>query len=145
MNRKALFIGALVLFVVIGLAQQDKAAQSSGTTTTMAPATATPSAPVPTKSIEWDGRSYTTVEGIPACVDHTRYAEFMGYFRSKENDPLTEMVNNGECVLLKGGQQVIPVEHAGSMWDGQRLVKVRFKGTRQTAVLDARFALAELQ
>ncbi len=31
MNRKALFIGALVLFVVIGLAQQDKAAQSSET------------------------------------------------------------------------------------------------------------------
>ena len=150
MNKRPLiFVGVLVVFIAIGLAGSKDHTTTQGTTTPGPAQVTTPApaltSPQPKKNIEWDGRKYTTVEGIPACVSDTKYNEFMGYFQQKENGPLTEMVETGECVLLKGGQKVLPVKHAGSMWDGRYLVEVRFVGTRQTAVLDAKYALAELQ
>ncbi len=50
-----------------------------------------------------------------------------GYYRAKDETPLKEMIDRGECGFVKGGLKVLPIKRVGSKWDPDRqLVQIRF-------------------
>ena len=101
--------------------------------------------PVVRSRLSWDGRTYQTTGGAPACLTADRYRQFSSYRAAKEDRLMTAMLDQGVCVLLKPGIEVQPVRRVGWWLDDHRLVSVRVSGTRQTMVLDERLGLAALE
>lgn len=66
-----------------------------------------------------------TREGFVACLTKEKFEEAMRYLRTRETNLIAQMVNNKECMLLKGGTPVIVDD-----WTFGGLSKFRVKGYR---------------
>ncbi len=86
-------------------------APSETTATTTAPIPPTASGGSPARqspAINWDPTStYHTVEGAPAFQSAERFEEFRSYLTSRDNGALHQMIESGDCILLKPGSWCI--------------------------------------
>lgn len=153
-SRLLLLLGAAVVVgVAVSRESADKperverpaaplAVESDSVTVTDTPSAGTPSRPRP--EIDWGG-TYHTVEGAPACVNRERFDEFRSYYSARDNGALQQIIQSGDCILLKPGLRVTPVDHIGGGMFGQSYVRARVFGTRTTMVLIPELAFRELQ
>lgn len=102
-------------------------------------------APALGSRLKWDGTTYHTVGGTPACLTANRYRKFRNHQAANDHAPMAEMLEQGVCVLLKANIEVLPVRRAEPWLDGGRLLRVRVVGTKQTMVLEELLALEELR
>jgi hypothetical protein len=84
------------------------------------------------------GKTYLTKAGAPVCLTVAAYKEFMSYYREKDEGALRELVETGQCGLLKEDSEVIAEDAVGPLW---QLAKVRFVGARQHGIVDPKLAL----
>ncbi len=106
---------------------------------------ATSRLPLVRSRLSWDGTTYQTTQGAPACLTADRYRQFSAYRAAKNDRPMAAMLDQRVCVLLRPGIEVLPVRRVGWWLDDHRLVSVRVSGTRQTMVLDERLGLTALE
>lgn len=124
-----------MFFIIIANAvMKDDSSQSRGA---VARADSTPKRPEARMEF---GKIYHTVGQAPACLTTDLYEEMWRYYEQKDEGALSELIENGQCILLKPG---LAVEVTDKYFKTPHLNEVRVRGSRQRMVLQPSIAIRE--